>query len=333
MSLQIDGVAQDSVIVPTNQLAYYTLTADLTPGTHQLALSFDNDAYAPPEDRNLFLAQILWGRDADNDPATLLTRPGAVAQDRHGNGVVLLDEIAWDTETQNATQAGRYVSKLLTDLGAAFQPASGIGIVPASMTNVNVNSYYTSGGVAYLNSNGRIETAVNITASGNYIFTFAAGGTAAVGVLPQVGVTVDGGTQTNFFLTSTNLTTYTVTLFLTAGTHAIGLAFLNDYYAPPEDRNAFFSQFNLAPAPVLRISGMNTDAAQHTATLQWGATPGTAYEVQFTPSLFPTNWQPALTTTSAASFISWKDDGTLSGAPPLSPAARQRFYRIRQVNP
>ena len=68
--------------MPTNQLAYYTLAADLAPGMHQLAVSFDNDAYAPPEDRNLFLTQILWGRDDDTNPATLLTRPGAVAQVR-----------------------------------------------------------------------------------------------------------------------------------------------------------------------------------------------------------------------------------------------------------
>jgi hypothetical protein len=333
MSLQIDGVAQDSVIVPTNQLAYYTLAADLTPGTHQLAVSFDNDAYAPPEDRNLILAQILWGRDADNNPATLLTRPGAVAQDRRGNGVVLLDEIAWDTETQSATQAGRYVSKLLTDLGAAFQPASGITVGAGTMSNVNVNAYSTSGGIAYLNSNGRIETTINITASGKYVFTFGAGGTAAAGVLPQIGVTVDGSSRTNFFLISTNLTSYTVTLSLTAGVHTIGLAFLNDYYVPPEDRNAFFSQFTIAPAPVLRINGLNTDAAQHTATLQWDATPGTAYEVQSAPSLLPTNWQPVFTTTGAASIISWKDDGSMSGALPLSPAAQQRFYRIRQVGP
>ena len=333
MSLQIDGVAQDSVIVSTNQPAYYSLNADLTPGTHQLAISFDNDAYAPPEDRNLFLAQILWGRDADNGPATLLTRPGAVAQDRRGSGVVLLDEIAWDTETQNATQAGRYVSKLLTDLGTVFQPASGITAGAGTMTNVNVNSYSTYGGIAYVNSNGRIETTMNITAAGKYVFTFAAGGTAAVGVLPQIGVTVDGSSRTNFFLISTNLTTYTVTLSLTAGTHTIGLAFLNDYYAPPEDRNAFFGQFTIVPAPVLRISGLNIDAAQHTATLQWGAMPGTAYEVQFTPTLLPTNWQPVFTTTGATSIISWKDDGGASGAPPLSPAAQQRFYRIRQVGP
>jgi len=332
MSLLIDGVARDSVIVPTNQLAYYTLNADLTPGIHLLALSFDNDLYAPPEDRNLFLAQILWGRDADNNPAALLTRPGAVAQDRHGSGLVILDEIEWDSETQNAVQAGRYISKLLTDLGASFQSAAGATIVAGSMTNVNVSSYSSAGGIAYLNSNGRIETTVNITASGNYVFVIGAGGTAAAGILPQIGVTVDGSTRTNFFLATTNLTFYTVVLSLTAGTHALGLAFLNDYYAPPQDRNAFFSQFTIMPAPVLRITSLNTDATQGTASFQWESTPGTGYEVQFTGLLSPMIWQSLITITSSASITGWTDDGTLSGIPPLSPAASQRFYRIRQVS-
>jgi hypothetical protein len=213
----------------------------------------------------------------------LLTRPGAVAQDRSSNGLVILDEIEWDTETQNAAKAGRYASKLLTDLGAAFQASAGVTIVAGNMTNVNVGAYYTSGGIAYLNSNGRIETSVNITTSGNYVFTILAGGTSAAGVLPQIGVTVDGNTRTNFFLTDTNPASYTVTLFVTAGTHAIGLAFLNDYYAPPEDRNAFFSHLTITPVAALRIIGLNTDAAQQTATFQLESTPGAAYEVQFTP--------------------------------------------------
>src|SRR5208282_2404440 len=101
--------------------------------------------------------------------------------------------------------------------GAVFQQSPGVTIVAGTMTNVNVNAYYTFGGIAYVNSNGRIETSVNITTSGNYTFTIVAGGTSAAGVLPQIGVTVDGNTATNFFLTDTNLTSYTVTLFLTAG--------------------------------------------------------------------------------------------------------------------
>ena len=333
MSLKIDGVPQDSVTVPTNQLAYYTLGADLTSGTHQLAISFDNDLYAPPDDRNLFLDQILWGRDSDTDPSTLLTHPGAVAQDRRGNGLVVLDEIKWDTETQNSTQAGRYISKLLTDLGAVFQQTPGVTITAVTMTNVNVNSYSTSGGLAHLNSNGRIETTINFTAAGNYTFTILAGGNAAAGVMPQIGVTVDGSVRTNFFLTTTNLATYTVTLFLTAGTHAIGLAFLNDYYAPPEDRNAFFSQLTVAPLPTFQIIGLDTDPAQPAATLRWETTPSAAYEVQFNPDLQPTNWQTLATITSSASITSWKDDGSLSGTPPLTPAAAQRFYRVHRTGP
>ena len=329
MTLKIDGVAQDSVIVPTSQLAYYSLNADLTPGTHQLAISFDNDAYAPPEDRNLFLAQILWGRDADNNPATLLTRPGAVAQVRRGSGLILLDEIEWDTETQNAIPAGRYISKLLTDLGAALQSSSGLSIAPASMTNVNVAAYYTSGNIANLNSGGRIETTVNITAPSNYVFTIVAGGTPAAGVLPQIGVTVDGVSRTNFFLTDSNQTAYTVTLSLAAGTHAIGLAFLNDFYAPPEDRNASFSQFTIASAPGLSILRLETNPAQRTATLQWSTVPGAAYSVLFADRLWPASWQPAITVTSSASVTSWTDDGTLSVTPPLTPPAPQRFYRVQ----
>jgi Glycosyl hydrolases family 2, TIM barrel domain/Ca-dependent carbohydrate-binding module xylan-binding/Glycosyl hydrolases family 2, sugar binding domain/Glycosyl hydrolases family 2 len=333
MSLKMDGVTQDSVTVPTNQLAYYTLSADLTPGTHQLAVSFDNDAYAPPEDRNLFLDQILWGRDADNDPSTLLTHPGAVAQDRRGNGLVVLDEIEWDTETQNATKAGRYISKLLTDLGAVFQQSPGVAIAAVTMTNINVSAYSTSGGIAHLNSNGRIETTINFTTAGNYTFTLVAGGNAAAGVMPQIGVTVDGSVRTNFFLTTTNLTTYTITLFLTAGMHAIGLAFLNDYYAPPEDRNAFFSQVTITPLPAFQIIDLNTDATEPSVTLRWETTPNTGYEVQFNPRLQPTNWQSLTTVTSSASITSWKDDGTLSGTPPLTPAAPQRFYRIHRTGP
>ena len=333
MSLKIDGVTQDSVTVPTNQPAYYTLSADLTPGPHQLAVSFDNDLYAPPEDRNLFLDQILWGRDSDNDPSTLLTHPGAVAQDRRGNGLVVLDEIDWDTETQNATKAGRYISKLLTDLGAVFKQSPGVAIGAVTMTNVNVNSYSTSGGIAHLNSNGRIETTVNFTTSGNYTFTLVAGGNAAAGVMPLIGVTVDGSSRTNFFLTTTNLATYTVTLFLTAGTHAIGLAFFNDYYAPPEDRNAFFSQLTVASLPTFQILDLNTDATQPSVTLRWETAPNAAYEVQFNPNLQPTNWQSLATVTSSASITSWKDDGTLSGMPPLTPAVPKRFYRIHRTGP
>jgi hypothetical protein len=333
MTLKIDGRAVDAITVPTNQLAYYTLSGELTAGTHQLAVYFDNDAYAPPEDRNLFLDEIRWGRDADNSLTTLLTHPGAVAQVRRGNGLVLLDEICWDTETQSTTKASRFGSTLLTGLGGAFRPTPTLGIEAESMTNVNVNAYSVYGGIAHLNSNGRIETTVRITTSGTYTFEVVAGGTPAVGILPQVAITVDSVNKTNWFLSTTAMTRYTFTLTLTADTHTIGLAFLNDANPAGEDRNAYFDRLAITPqtAPILALVDVN--AATHTTTLQWGAMPGKSYEIQFKPDLEGSGWQLLTNVLSGGSVASWQDTGQLSGVPPLTPAAPKRFYRIRQTSP
>jgi hypothetical protein len=329
MSLRIDGTPLDSISVPTNVSAWYTLSADLAAGTHQLAISFDNDAYNPPEDRNLFLDQIQWGRDADNSPIALLSRPGAVAQVRSGNGLVLLDEIAWESETSNATKAGRYASSLLSGLGASLRLATALRLEAELMTNVNVSSYYTAGGIAYLNSNGRIQTNVSFASTGVYTFEFVAGGTAALGTNPQVALVIDGANRTNFLLSGTNATHYYIPLYVTAGIHAVGLAFLNDYYAPPADRNAWFDYLTITPASAPTIGGIFADPSRQRVTVQWETVPGKAYEVQTTTNLAPAAWRAITNLTSLGTIASWADTGQLTGTPPLSPAAPSRYYRIR----
>lgn len=334
MSLMIDGVVQDSVTVPTNQLAYYALSAEVTPGPHQLGISFDNDAYAPPEDRNLFLDEIRWGRSSDNDPALLLTRPGSVAQLRRGSGVLILDEITWEIETNNTTKAGRFASSLLTGLGASLRLPQALRIAAQAMTNVDVAAYSISGGIVWLNSNGHIETPVHFTSTGGYTFEVIAGGTAAQGVLPQVALLIDGVSRTNFFLTSSAMTRYVFTFSASAGTHKIGLAFLNDFYAPPEDRNAAFDYLTITPPAAPRITSLNGDAARKIATLQWEAIPGKGYEIQFASGLTtPRPWQALTTLNSIGNVTTWQDDGSLAGSPPFSTGAAQRFYRVRQTAP
>ena len=251
---------------------------------------------------------------------------------RRGNGLILLDEVAWDTESQNATKAGRFACELLTGLGVAMRLSPALGIQAVTMSNVNVAAYSVSGGVAWLNSNGRIETTVRFTTSGTYTFQVVAGGTAAQGVLPQVGVVVDGVTRTNFFLTSTAMTPYTLTLSVTAGTHKIGLAFLNDHYAPPEDRNAAFSLLTITPPAPPRITSLTTDPLLHLATLQWEGAAGKPCEVQITSNLL-SGFQPVAAVTNNSSVASWQDTGGAWGAPPMSPASPQRYYRIRQTGP
>ena len=334
MSLMIDGVVQDTVTVPSNQLAYYALSAQVGSGVHQLAISFDNDAYAPPEDRNLFLDEIRWGRGSDNDQASLLTRPGSVAQVRRGNGVLILDEINWDTETNNALKAGRFASLLLTDLGASLRRPQALRVEAESMTNVDVAAYSVSGGIAYLNSNGHLETPVQFTSTGNYTFEVVAGGTAAQGILPQVALLIDGVARTNFFLTATAMRHYSVTISVSAGTRKVGLAFLNDLYAPPEDRNAAFDYITITPPTAPRITWVNPDVNRSTVTVQWETIPAKRYEIQFAKTLATGPlWQALTTVSSPGNIMSWQDDGSLSGSRPFSAGAAQRYYRIRQIAP
>ena len=329
LTLKIDGIAQDSITVPSYQAAAYTLMADLTPGTHQLALSFDNDAYAPPEDRNLFLDQVQWGRDADNSPTSLLTRPGAVAQVRRGAGVILLDEIGWETETKDSARAGRYASRLLTGLGGACRLPNSLNLEAETMRNVNVSAYNASGGVAWLYSNGRIESPVRVTTAGNYTFEVIAGGTTALGIFPQVAITVNGANRTNWFLTSTAMTRYAFSLYLAAGTYNLGLAFLNDANPAPEDRNAAFDRMTLTPASPPRIVNCSAGPASQTVFVQWESLPFKSCEVQVCTNLASAPWQAATNFIVPGNVASWTDTG-FGGVPPMSPAAPKRFYRIRQ---
>ena len=332
MTLKIDGIAQDSITVPTNQTAAYTLMADLTVGTHQLAISFDNDFYAPPEDRNLFLDQIQWGRDADNSASRLLTRPGAVAQVRRDAGVVILDEIGWEAEAKNAAKAGRYASRLVTSLGGACRVPNSLTIEAETMRNVNVAAYNVSGGSFWLYSNGRIESTVRVTTAGNYTFEVIAGGTTAVGVFPQVAITVNGANRTNWFLTSTAMARYVFTVPLGVGNSTLGLALLNDANPAGEDRNAAFDRLTITPESAPRIVNWSVNPTAQTAAVQWECLPSKPYEVRVCTNLTSALWQVATNFIVPGNVGSWTDTG-LAGAPPTSPAAPQRYYRIRQSGP
>jgi hypothetical protein len=176
---------------------------------------------------------------------------------------------------------------------------------------------------------------VSFTTSGYYTFDVVAGGDAAVGVLPEVAVVVDGTNQTSFFLTTTNMAHYQVTLQITAGTHTIGLAFLNDYYDPAhgQDRNAAFGLLTIIPQAAPQIITLKPDASRQAVVLQWQAIPGKSYKVQTASDLKNSPWQTVTNFVSNDNIASWWDTGSLSNAPPLTPAAPRRFYRILRLGP
>ena len=117
------------------------------------------------------------------------------------------------------------------------------------MKNVDVSAYGSSGGIVALNSGGRIETPVRFMASGNYTFEILASGTPAVNVAPIVELRIDGVTRKALSITSRSLNRYYATLSVTAGLRTVALAFTNDYYAPPEDRNVAVDRLTISPGP------------------------------------------------------------------------------------
>ena len=86
-------------------------------------------------------------------------------------------------------------------------------------------------------SNGYIEDTVQFPTSGQYQFKVIASGDMAGGGWPIMEIRIDKVAFATFVVNSSTWTTYTATKQISAGTHAVAIAFTNDYYAPPADRN------------------------------------------------------------------------------------------------
>ena len=160
---------------------------------------------------------------------------------------------------------------------------------------------------------------LRFTTTGYYTFDLIAGGTAAVGVLPEIALVVDGVNRATFFETTTNLTHYQFTLLITAGTHTIGLAFLNDYYAPPagpECRLRPPDHHTPGGAPN-HCFGNRPSAPGHHAPV--ADLPGKAYEVQTASDLDLSAWQTLTNFVCSDTMASWRDTGS-----PRRPAAKCR---------
>jgi hypothetical protein len=55
--------------------------------------------------------------------------------------------------------------------------------------------------------------------------------------------------------------------------------------------------------------------------------------VQTASDLVPSSWHAVTSFIAADNIVTWRDTGSASNAPPLTPAAPRRFYRIRQISP
>jgi hypothetical protein len=227
-------------------------------GRHTVSVAFTNDASDPPrEDRNLYVDKVFVAKDTDSSGVDFLTSPAAMALvwrgtgSPSGKGIVLIDQLRWDTEEQNARKAARLASTLLTEMGGDFRPRMGITIECKQMTaQPGMPHFSNQSGFAALACNGYVKTPIQVAAAGRYTMELVASGTPALGVYPLVEIAVDGTKLGQVQLTSGAWRSYFLDLSLPAGAHELRLSFVNDFNANGEDRNLMLDKvtfFRIVP--------------------------------------------------------------------------------------
>jgi PKD repeat protein len=86
-------------------------------------------------------------------------------------------------------------------------------------------------------ANGYIADDVDFPTEGVYTLDVTAKGSFAGGVWPTMEVWIDKAVVGTVTVDSSDWVVYTTQKYVTSGTHQVAIAFINDYYNPPEDRN------------------------------------------------------------------------------------------------
>jgi len=232
--IAVDGIPVGSVYVAGAQPATYTTFGRVEKGRRRVSVAFVNDASNPPrEDRNLHADKLLIAFQRKSPDLVFLTRPAAVALVRRGKGIILVDQLRWDTEERNARKAARYATSLLTVLGGDFTPRPGVAVECETLAPKEGMAWYRKHAThAYMGSNGFIGGPIRVAQAGRYTVEIVAGGTACEGEFPHVDVAIDGRKVGEAQLTGGGFRGYCIPVDLPEGTHQLTLSLTNDRFVP-----------------------------------------------------------------------------------------------------
>jgi len=104
----------------------------------------------------------------------------------------------------------------------------------------------------WLRDNGQLAGEVNFPASGPYRFLVTGRGTEANGAFPHPELRVDGKPVGTVSFSGEPETSF-VDAQVDAGSHSVAVAFVDDAYMPPEDRDAAFSRLEIAALRANRL--------------------------------------------------------------------------------
>jgi len=239
-AIAIDGKPLGVVSVDGQDWRTHTLFGRVEKGRHKVSVAFTNDASNPPnEDRNLLVDKLLVALQKKAPAVCFLTSPPAVAVARRGKGLLVIDELRWDTEEANARKAARYISSLLTALGGDFTSRPSAAIECETMTpQPDMPHFSVQGSFVSLACSGWVKAPIQVAAAGRYTMEIVAGGSQCEGIYPLVEARVDGAKVGEVQLTGGGWRPYPLAVALAEGPHELALAFTNDKNIPGvSDRN------------------------------------------------------------------------------------------------
>ena len=179
----VDGRRRATMSVAGKDWDLSWCSVTMEAGRHRIGLRFINDQWNPTtrEDRNMWIKQLQTAPTGTLKSLELLS-PAALVKGSLGKGMVLVDQVRWEADS-GADKAGRYLSNLLTNLGAEFgSPSQGVRIAGERFSAVRKSpAFRFRDGKAYMGTNGLVVTRLTFAKSARYQFRIRASGTPAQG--------------------------------------------------------------------------------------------------------------------------------------------------------
>lgn len=247
LEVYLDSQKVGLLYIGSEETRIYTCSFPAKKGKHSLGIRFTNDAWAPPEDRNLWVYSFLLAKGKDGGDMEVLTSPSALVSLPIGKGRLVLSALRWDEPPAgNMLKAGRFISSLFTGLGARFLSQGRISVIKGE--NFKPAGEYAflgwEAGAIAMATNAAVESEIDVAQPGRYRITVWARGTPAEGIYPIVVLEVDGKEIGRVECKGEDWSPHSVVAELPQGKHILRLSFINDLWRPPEDRNLWISQLD-----------------------------------------------------------------------------------------
>ena len=167
VQVTLDNQPLGMLYVGKRESGYYGIKFQTTVGAHQIAILYNNDLSAPPEDRNLYVDRYVISPAQDVTGNQVLTTPPALVSVPQGKGRFVFNAIRWDDAGRNQSRAQRFMASLLTALGTQFQGRAQISAIEAERMNPQPNLRYFRREVDHIAmpSNGYVETEIRVVTS------------------------------------------------------------------------------------------------------------------------------------------------------------------------